>query len=113
MAYGKVLNASVDELDGETGVYRRVGGRSRWDEGAGIIGSRTSVGRSRARLGARGRYTEEGLLTLGDVEGYGESVENERKDDDGAYLPVGSHDGSGYIVAAEREQSRELIGRAM
>jgi hypothetical protein len=53
-------------------------------------------------------------LTLRDVEGYGESVENERKDDDGAYLPVGSHDGSGYIVAAEREQrSRELIGRAM
>ena len=103
MAYGKVGDVSIDKLNGETGVYRRVCGRSRWDESAGIIGCRTGVGGRGAGVGARGLYTEESLLTLGDVEGYGESVENERKEDKGAYLPVGCHDRRGYMVVAKRE----------
>ena len=103
MAYGKAGHVSVDELNAKLGVYRRIGGGSGRDESAGIICSRTGERRRRACVGARGLYTEESLLTLRDVEGYGESVENERKEDKGAYLPVGCHGGRGYTVVAERE----------
>jgi len=103
MGYGKVGHASIDELNGETGVHRRVGGGSRRDESAGIISSRTSEGGGRACVGARGLYTKESFLTVGDVASNGESVENERKEDKSAYLPVGSHDRRGYTVVAEKE----------
>ena len=106
LGYGKVGHASIEELNGETGVYRRIGGGSRRDESAGIISSRTSEGGCRACVGGGrgGLYTKECFLTLGDVASNGgESVENERKEDKSAYLPVGSHDGRGYTVVAEKE----------
>jgi len=103
VGHGKVHDRPADKLNGKTGVYRRVRGRSRRDESAGIIGSRTGVSSGgRVRLGARRLYTEERFLTLGDVEGYSESVENERKKDKGAHLPAGCHDGTGYTVVAEK-----------
>ena len=100
VGHGKVQDGPPNELNGKTGVYRRVGGRSRRDESAGIIGSRTGVSSGRVCLGAGGLYTKECFLTLGDVEGYGESVESQRKEDKGAHLPVGCHDGTGYTVVA-------------
>jgi len=106
VGHGKVQDGPTDELNGELGVYRRVCGRSRRDESAGVISSRTSVGGSRVRLGARRLYTEERFLTLGDVEGYSESIENERKEDKGAHLPAGCHDGTGYTVVAEEREGK-------
>lgn len=104
VGHRKVLDSPTDKLNGETGVYRRVGGRSRRDESAGIIGSRTGVSSGRVCLGAGRLYTEKRFLTLGDVKGYSESVENERKKDKGAHLPVGCHDGKGYTVVAEKRE---------
>ena len=98
LAYGKTGDVSIDELNGETSIDGGVGGGHRGDEGTWIVGSRASVGRSQTCVGAGGLDTEEGLLTFGDVDRDGESVENERKEDKGACLPVGCHDGEGYTV---------------
>lgn len=92
---GKICDGPVDELDGETG--GDIGGGYRRDEGAGIVGSGTGVGRRQACVGGRGLYTEEGLLTFGDIEGDGESVENERKEDKGVYSPPSCHGWRGML----------------
>ena len=89
LGYGKICDRSIDELDGETG--GDIGGGHRRDEGAGIIGSGTGVGRRQACVGGRGLDTKECLLTLGDVDGDGESVENERKEEKDACLPPSWH----------------------
>ena len=95
LAYRKTGDVSVDELNGETSVDRGVGGGHGGYEGAGVVGSGAGVGRSQACVGAGGLDIEEGFLTLGDVDRDGESVENERKEDKGACLPTGCHDGEG------------------
>ena len=98
LSYRKTRDVSVDELDGKAGVDRRIGGGHGWNESAWIVSSGTGVGRSQTCVSAGGLDTEEGLLTLGDVDRDGESVENERKEDKGASLPAGCHDGGGYTV---------------
>jgi len=98
LTYRKTRNVSVDELNGETGVDRGVGRGHGRDEGARVVGSGACVGRSQTCVGAGGLDTEEGLLTLGDVDCDGESVENEREEDQGACLPAGYHDGGGYTM---------------
>lgn len=103
VAYGKIGNVSVDELNGETSVDRGVGGGHGWGEGAWIVGTGPSVRRAQACVGGGWLDPEEGLLTLGDVAGDGESVENERKKNEGAYLPLECHDGGGYVVLEGRE----------
>lgn len=112
MAYGKVGNVPIDELNGETSVHRGVCGGHRWGEGARVVGSRPSVRRSQACVGGGWLDTEERLLTLGDVEGDGKGVENERKEDKGADLPLGCHDGRGSTVSEGMGvgEKRERIG---
>ena len=101
LAYRETGDVSVDELDGETGVDRRVGGGCGWNEGARVVCSGAGVGSGQACVGGGWLDAEEGLLTLGDVDRDGESVENERKEDKGACLPAGCHDGGGYPVLEE------------
>jgi len=98
LAYGKTGHVSVDELNGESSVDRRIGGGYGRDEGAWVVGSRACVGRSQTRVGAGWLDTEEGFLTLGDIDRDGESVENEREEDKDVCLPVDCHDGEGYTV---------------
>lgn len=100
LANGKTGDVAVDELNGKTGVYRRISWRHRWDEDSGVVSSRTGVGRRRACVGggARGLDAEEGLLALRDVPSNRKSVENERKEDKDTSLPPGCHGGRGYTV---------------
>ena len=101
LAYRKTGDVSVDELNGETSVDRRIGGGYGRDEGTRVVGSRAGVRRSQACVGGGRLDAEEGLLTLWDVDRDGESVENERKEDKGAHLPAGCHDGGRYPVLEE------------
>jgi len=105
LAYRKTGDVSVDELNGETGVDRRICGGRRRDEGARVVGSRACVGRSQTCVGGGGLDTEEGLLTLGDVDRDGESGENEQKEGEGACLPAGRHGGGGYTNRKRMVQS--------
>jgi len=100
VANGKTWHVSIHELNGETSVYRRVSGGCRRNEGAGVVGSGTGVGRCWACVGARGLDAIEGFLALRDIAGDGESVENERKEDESPGMPLASDHGGG------RERSR-------
>jgi hypothetical protein len=91
----KTGNISVDELNGETGVDWRIGGGHRRSEGARIVCSGAGVGGSKARVGGGRLDTEKGFLTLGNVQGDGESTENGREEDEGACSPHGCRDGGG------------------
>ena len=104
--YRKTGNVSVSQLNGETSVDRGVGGGHRRDESPRVISSRPGERRCRGGVGGRWLDTEEGLLTHRDVAGNGESVENERKDDDDAYLPLGGHDGRGHTALGEGKRPR-------
>ena len=74
LAYRKSRDISVDELNGKTSVDRGVGRGYGWDEGAWVVGSGAGVGRSQTRVGAGGFDTEEGFLTLWNVDRDGERV---------------------------------------
>lgn len=92
MTYGEIWNVTIDELNGEVGVHRRVSRGSRRGQSAGVVSSRAGVRRCQACVGAGGLDTKESLLARGDIDSDGESTEKERKEDKGAYLPVGGHD---------------------
>lgn len=98
LVYGKPGDVSVDELNGETGVNRGVSGGDRRSKSTRIVGSGAGVRRSQTGVGGGRLNAKERFLTLRDVDGDGESIENEREEDNGACLPAGCHDGGGYIV---------------